>query len=224
MVSKALKKNVTSFYQNPESTISEEFKRIKVNIEFAAFENKSKTILITSPNKSEGKTMITAKLAITLSREGKKVLLIDSSIHNPTLHKVFKIKNNEGLTNVIAGQRKLKDTINQTMIDDLKILTVGQISYNIEKLYHSTSMDEVLTEAVKDFDFVLIDSSPVHEGNMTKIIANKCDGVIMVVRSHKTEDILAQEAKKVLEISKSKLIGIILNAKPRSMFKYFRNK
>ncbi|WP_230500653.1 CpsD/CapB family tyrosine-protein kinase [Sutcliffiella rhizosphaerae] len=197
----------------------EEVERIRLNVEFSSYENNSKVLIFTSPGYKEGKTTIVTQLAVALAENGQNVVLIDSDVKNPTLHKEFKIKNTMGLTNVLTGQKTAEETVNQTNIGRLKVLTSGPIPYNIEKIFKSSVLDELLAKLSKTFDYILIDSSPVLEGNDARIFASKCDGVIMVVRNGKTENQLVLEAKKALEIAKANLLGVILNAKPRGILK-----
>ncbi|SER99245.1 CpsD/CapB family tyrosine-protein kinase [Salipaludibacillus aurantiacus] len=223
MGNRALRKKVAYFCQNPDSVMSSKFKRIKLNVEFASQENNCKTLAVTSPGKGEGKSMVVSQLAVSFAREGKKVLLIDSAVNAPVIHHIFKMKNGKGLTNVLAGQVKLREVINQSSVDGLKIVTSGEVTYNAEKLYQSKVMNKLLAEAANEFDYVLLDTPGVHEGTFTKILAGKCDGSILVVRSNKTEDHAALDAKKALEIAKGNVIGVIMNAKPNSFSQLIKN-
>jgi capsular exopolysaccharide synthesis family protein len=216
---KLLKKSApASSNQPPPQSLIEEIERIRLNVEFSSFENKSKTLVFTSPSYKEGKTTIVTQLAMSLAENGNNVLLIDTDIKKPTLHKLFKIKNTAGLTNVLTGQKTVEETINQTNIGRLKVLTAGPIPYNTEKIFKSTILDQLLDQLSIMYDYILIDSSPALEGNDTRIFASKCDGVILVVKNGRTEASLALEAKKALEIAKANILGVVLNAKPKGLF------
>ncbi|WP_404445310.1 CpsD/CapB family tyrosine-protein kinase [Sutcliffiella horikoshii] len=206
--------------QTPQSLI-EEIERIRLNVEFSSFENKSKVIIFTSPGYKEGKTTIVTHLGAALAENGQNVLLIDTDIKKPTLHKVFKIKNTVGLTNVLTGQKTAEESINQTSIGRMKVLTAGPIPYSTEKVFKSTTLDELLKTLSTSFDYILVDSAPALQGNDTRIFASKCDGVIMVVKDGKTENAKAIEAKKALEIAKANLLGVVLNAKPKGLLSRF---
>src|SRR5690554_7546484 len=119
------KKNVLLLNSDIQSTFYEEFERIRLNIEFSSYENDSKVLLITSPNKKEGKTTIAANIAISLAMNGRKVLLVDGNIKNPMIHQLFKIKNTIGLTNFLIGQKEIFESINQSPLRRLKIMTAG---------------------------------------------------------------------------------------------------
>ena len=188
---------------------------IKMNIEFSALENQSRTLVITSPNYKEGKSTTTVNLAISMAQDKKKVLIIDADVRKPNIHLMFKIKNTMGLTNVLSGQVTMEETINQSEFGGLGVLTSGPIPLNPVALFHSQLMEQLLEKAREQYDFVLIDAPPVLEEQDTKIIARQSDGVILVVKNGKTEDLLALEAKNTLELSNAKLLGVILNAKKR---------
>lgn len=201
--------------QTPQ--LIEEIERIRLNLEFSSFENNSKVIIFTSPSYKEGKTTIVTHLGAALAENGQNVLLIDTDIKKPTLHKVFKIKNTVGLTNILTGQKNMEDSINQTNVSRLRVLTAGPKPYSTEKVFKSTTLDELLKKLSKSFDYILVDSAPALSGNDTRIFASKCDGVIMVVKDGKTETTRALEAKKALEIAKANLLGVVLNAKPKGL-------
>ncbi|MDX5475447.1 MAG: CpsD/CapB family tyrosine-protein kinase [Bacillaceae bacterium] len=200
----------------------EEYEKLKSNIEFSCFENKCKTIVFTSANEKEGTTTTVTHLATSLAESGYNVLIIDTNIKKPMIHKMFKIKNSFGLSNVLTGQKEFNEVINQTEISRLKVLSTGPVPYSSEKLFRSVTFDSLLKKLSYEFDFILIDTSPVLVGNEAKIISSKCDGVVLVVRCGKTEDFIVLEAKKSLEVAKANLLGVILNKKPLGWMKKIR--
>ncbi len=204
--------------KNLHSVVAEEYEMIRSNIEFASFENNCRSIMITSPGYGEGKSITTANLAISLAQDSKKVLIIDADIRRPSIHQIFKIKNTVGLTNVLIGQKKLEETLNQTEFGRIGVLTSGPIPTNTEKLLRSVLLEQLLEKAKELYDYVLVDVPPVLEENDTKIIASQCDGVILVVRNGKTEDYLAVEAKNSLEVAHAKILGVVLNSKRQGWF------
>ncbi|MBP3951527.1 CpsD/CapB family tyrosine-protein kinase [Bacillus suaedae] len=207
------RRNVNVVSDHFNAIITEEYNRIRTNIEFSSIENNCRSIAITSPTRGEGKSTTATNIAYSLAREGKKVLLIDASIKTPMLNMFFRIKNTFGLTNILAGQKLLEEVINQTETNRLHLLTSGPIPLNTEKLFKSMLMDKLMEEAKGKYDFVIIDTPGILEDPDTKILANRSDGVILVVRNRRTEDVLALEAKKALEIANAKFLGVILNGK-----------
>jgi capsular exopolysaccharide synthesis family protein len=200
---------VTSIY--PNSIVSEQFRMIQTNIKFSMAEQKSRSFLITSPNDGEGKSTTAANLAVSMAQQKEKVLLIDGNLRKPVLHSFFKTSNSIGLTDVLTGKVSFYEAIHHTNIGRLDLLSSGLVSYNPVELLDSHMMQELLKIAQKSYDVVLIDSNALLEVTDTKLLANQCDGVVLVIQNGKTKFEEAAEAKKVLEFAKAKLIGVVLN-------------
>jgi protein-tyrosine kinase len=198
---------------NPNSKISEQYRIIRTNFLSSINLYKSKTILITSPNREDGKSTTAANFAISLAQQGKKVLLIDADLRNSTLHISFKADNNYGLSSVLKGRTIIEETIVKTEIRGLDFLPSGPVPFNPAELLGSQAMELLIRKVKTNYDFVLFDTPAVLEVADTKIIANQCDGLILVIRSGKTKSEEAIEAKKFLENPSVKLLGVILNSK-----------
>jgi capsular exopolysaccharide synthesis family protein len=198
-------------YLNPESIVSEQYRSIQANINFVMEDKKSRTFLITSPNKGEGKSTVAANLAVSLAQQKVKVLLIDANLRNPSVHSIFEIQNTSGLTDILTGRTNLYDEIHHTEIGRLDILPSGTVPFNPAELLSSPIMKDILANSLRSYNVVLIDSHSVLELTDTKLLASQCDGVVLVIRSGKTIQGKAIEAKKVLEFSKAKIIGAIIN-------------
>lgn len=195
----------------PESKISEEFRKIRTNVHFVTNEQKHKIVLITSPNTGEGKSTTAANLAVSMSQQNEKVLLIDANLRKPSTHFIFNVTNSVGLTDVLTGKTTLNEAVIDSEIGNLEVLLSGKLPNNPAELLSSPMMKELLQEAAKEYDSVIIDSSSVLEVTDTKILASLCDGVLLVLYKGNTQLEKAAEAKKVLEFSKAKISGVILN-------------
>ncbi|MEH7444058.1 CpsD/CapB family tyrosine-protein kinase [Bacillus sp. JJ1122] len=197
-------------YSNPDSIISEQFRTLRTNVQFLTGGKKS-ILLLTSPSSGEGKSTAAANLAVSMAQQKEKVLLIDANLRDPDVHFIFKISNNKGLADVLAGRVDLEDTIYHTEIGNLAILTSGQLDSNPAELLGSESMQTFFQKALLDYDLIIIDSPPVLEVTDTKLLANKSDGVILVISEGRTGFEKAAEAKKALEFARAKIFGVILN-------------
>ena len=206
---------------NPRSPISEQYRTIRTNIEYSSVEGEIHSIVVTSAGPEEGKSTTVANLAVVFAQQGKKVLLIDADLRKPTIQYTFQVDNKYGLTNILMKQRTLAESIQHTDDDQLYILTCGPIPPNPAEILGSKTMEELLKEANEKFDIVLFDAPPVLAVTDAQILANKCDGTILVVASEKTENEQAIKAKELLESARGKLLGVVLNNKKQRNSDYY---
>ena len=206
---------------NPKSPISEQYRTIRTNIEFSAVDNLLKTIMVTSSGPGEGKSTTTNNLAVVFAQQGKKVLLVDSDLRKPTAQYTFQADNYVGLTNVLTKQETLSNAIQVTNQENLYLLTSGPIPPNPAELLGSRAMEQFLDEVEKAYDIVVFDSPPLLAVTDGQVLANKVDGVVMVVSSGKTETEAALKAKEALLSSKAKLLGVVLNNIKRTESQYY---
>ncbi len=106
-------------HQQPKSPISEQYRNIRTNIEFAAVDTNLHSLMVTSANPSEGKTTTTANMAVVFAQQGKKVLLIDADMRKPAMHQMFQVDNIFGLTNVLTHSERLEKCVQTTSVDNL---------------------------------------------------------------------------------------------------------
>ncbi|MGG3842898.1 CpsD/CapB family tyrosine-protein kinase [Anoxybacillus kestanbolensis] len=212
---------------NPKSPISEQYRTIRTNILFSVVDRPLRSLMVTSSAPAEGKTTTVSNLAVVFAQQGKKVLLVDADLRKPTVHYMFRKDNYIGLTNVLTKQAPFQAAVKETDVDNLFVLTSGPIPPNPAELLGSSAMEELLAEAYKQFDLVLFDTPPVLAVTDAQILANQCDGTILVVHSGKTEIEAAQKAKELLINAKGKLLGVVLNQKKQkesSYYYYYGNK
>ena len=206
----------------PHSMVSEQFRTLRTNIEFSSPDKEIRSITITSASPSEGKSTMAANLAIVFAQAGKKVLLIDADMRKPTMHYTFGISTYRGLSTVLTRQWRLESAVNKTRISGLDLLTCGPIPPNPAELLASQAMDSLLLEFKKKYDIVIVDSPPILSVTDGQILANKCDGSVLVLNSGKTDKEMALKAKATIIASNTKLIGVVLNnlAMPNNAYYY----
>lgn len=198
---------------NPKSPISEQYRTIRTNIQFSSIDKEIRSLIVTSPGPGEGKTTTIANLAVVFAQQGKTVLLIDADMRKPTVHYTFNLMNTIGLTNVLTRQMDLMEAVVQTDEKKLYVLPSGPIPPNPAELLGSKAMDEFLERVYEEFDVVLFDTPPILAVTDAQIMANRCDGTILVVSSGKTEIEQAIKAKEMLQAANARILGVVLNNK-----------
>lgn len=196
---------------NPNSPISEQYRTIRTNLQFASVDKELGSILVTSAAPSEGKSLTVANLAVVYAQQGKKILLIDADLRKPTVHYTFRLDNLTGLSTVLVGEEEFTEVIQDSDVENLSVLTSGPIPPNPSELLGSKRMEQFLEDASQFYDFIIIDSPPVLAVADAQILANVVDGSLLVVRSGQTEYEAAEKAKEALERTTSKLLGAVLN-------------
>jgi capsular exopolysaccharide synthesis family protein len=206
---------------DPKSPISEQYRTIRTNIQFSSVDREIRSILVTSSGQSEGKSITVANLAVTFAQQGKKVLLVDADLRKPTIHHLFNEANIYGFTNVLTRQMSLECAVKAVEVANLFVLTSGPIPPNPAELLSSKAMEQFFAQANDQYDVVLFDTPPVIAVTDAQILANKCDGTILVVYSGKTEKELAVKANELLQSAKGKLLGVVLNHKEMKDSNYY---
>lgn len=196
----------------PKSKVSEQYRRIRSSIQFSSSKQaKSHIIAITSPSSKEGKSTTAANLAIVFAQQQHKVLLIDGDMRKPSCHYQFNVSNEVGLTNVLLETHELSDVTFVTTIPNLHLLPSGPIPHHPAELLSMKQMDRILQELRKRYDYIFIDTSPVLDVTDPQIIAEKCDGVVLVTMSGETKIEKAKKAKNLLKKARGNLLGVIIN-------------
>jgi len=198
-------------YNNPKSPISEVFRTLRTNLKFASFDKSIKTIVFTSAGPDEGKSTVVANLAVTLCNTGSKVLLVEGDLRNPTVHKMFSLENEKGLTNILVGDGGYKECLQPSRFERLDIITSGPKPPNPAELLGSNRMKSILDELKNDYDYVLIDAPPVVIVTDAALLASICDGVILIIGSGEAVIEAAVKARDLLVNVKANIIGTVLN-------------
>jgi len=198
---------------NPRSPISEQYRTIRTNIQFAAVDRDIQVIMVTSSIPGEGKSTSAANLAVVFAQQGKNVLLIDADLRKPTMHYTFNVTNTFGLTNVLTRRMDLSEAVEKTEVENLDILSSGPIPPNPAELLGSKAMDELLKQLRTEYSTIIIDTPPLMAVADAQILASKCDGSILVINSGKTVIDNVLKSKEKLTSSSARILGTILNNK-----------
>lgn len=210
--------NIQSLKKVPFS-VSEAYKTIRTNLISVLKKQNSKIAVISSPNASEGKSTTSINVAISLSQINKKVLLIDADVHRPSIHNKLRMKNDDGLMNVINGVTAFSEAVKHYN-SNLDILTTGPIPQNATEVFSDVSFDALLDELKEEYDYIIIDTPPINLLSDSLVIAEKCGGIVLVVRSGITKHEALRRAVSSAKQLDINIIGIILNGSDYSKNKY----
>lgn len=199
-----------------KSYIYEAYRSLQLNFSFLNPDKKLKTILITSAAPGEGKTLTSLNIAQLYARAGTKTLIIDCDLHRPMVHQALKLKQEPGLTNILIDKTAQVQSFvqifeNESLHDNLAVLTCGALPPNPSELLSSKRMDELLKKVQDLYDLIVLDAPPIISVNDSIILGLKADGVLLVLRSGKINREAAQKAKKILENSRINIAGALLN-------------
>ncbi|MBP1934971.1 CpsD/CapB family tyrosine-protein kinase [Ammoniphilus resinae] len=206
---------------NPKSPISESYRTLRTNIQFASVDQELKTVMVTSTGPSEGKSTTVANLAVVTAQGEKRTLLVDSDLRKPTVHHTFQLVNRKGLTTFLTGQDTLQEVAQETDNPYLHVVTSGPIPPNPAELLGSKAMARFIQEASLAYDQIFFDTPPVIAVTDAQILASKVSGVILVVNSGVTNKDVALKAKTLLTNVKANLLGVVLNNKKMQGDSYY---
>jgi capsular exopolysaccharide synthesis family protein len=196
---------------NPRSPISEAYRQLRTNIQFYSLDRPIHTLLVTSASPEEGKSTTIANLAVTFAEAGREVLLIDCDLRRPSLHRMFGLSNQSGLTAAIREERALAEVLLPTGIPNLRLLPSGPLPPNPSELLGSQRMDRVV-ETLRDFaDVLLFDAPPTIAVTDAVVLGAKMDGVLLVVSANRTKRDHAIRARRLLEKVNAKVLGVVMN-------------
>ncbi|QHT48031.1 CpsD/CapB family tyrosine-protein kinase [Bacillus sp. SB49] len=198
-------------HDNPKSPIAEQFRTIRTNLQYTSVDQDVSTMVVTSANPSEGKSVTAANVAVVFAQQGKRTLLVDADLRKPTIHYTFRVSNTEGLSNYLIGAQKLGNIVHQTDLSKLDVLTCGPIPPNPSELLGSNKMEAFIEEAKGMYDMIIFDTPPVHAVTDSQVLANFVDGVVLVVRSKQTEKESILKAKDQLVQAQANILGVVLN-------------
>jgi capsular exopolysaccharide synthesis family protein len=198
-------------FGRPKSMLSEAYRNIRTSLLLSFSEKPPKKIVITSPNPSEGKTTTAINTAIALSQTGAQVLVIDSDMRKPRIHKIFAVENGAGLSSFLSGQGELDSIVKKTNVPNLYYIPAGPIPPNPSELLGSNLFKNMMESLEERFDHIVLDSPPVLGFADSIILSTLVDGVILVVLGGKTPRETLQRAKEVLHQVNAKILGVVIN-------------
>ncbi len=201
--------------------ISEAYKSIRTNIVFSLIKKECKTIVFTSANPAEGKSTISVNIAISLAQTEAKVLLIDADLRRPTVYRFLGLSNTPGITNLLSGMNTMEEIVHKTAYKNLDVICAGSIAPNPAEMLASDAFSELLTDLQEQYDYILIDSTPINVVSDALLVAKQSDGVVLVVREKSCKYNHIDAALKKLQMSQAKVLGLVLNGTSPGKHTYY---
>ena len=207
---------------NPFAPEAEAYHTLRTNLLFSGFDKPLRSLLITSPLSESGKTTTVSNLAVTIARTGAKVLLLDSDLRRPRLHRVFNVSNSHGLTSLMVDETMLLfKLIQKTDVKNLYLLTSGPIPPNPSEMLTSRKFQEIIAMLKENYDFLLLDSPPVLAVSDAALLSRYVDGTLLVIDFGRVPKDLAKKAKEQLDNVKARMVGVLLNKVPSNGHDYY---
>jgi len=195
----------------PKSSFTESYRLIRTALLLSSANPEMKAIVVSSPLPSEGKSATIGNLAVTIAQAEKRVLVVDSDLRKPRQHRIFGVKNLDGLTNYLTVGVELKDLIKSTRVPNLFLINSGPVPPNPTELLGSEKMGKLVKELRQYFQYILFDSAPLLVVTDALALAPHTDGLILVVWGGKTPRESLRKAREQLDLMKIKPLGVIIN-------------
>ncbi|MGI9050742.1 MAG: CpsD/CapB family tyrosine-protein kinase [Rubrobacteraceae bacterium] len=196
---------------DPSSSASEAYRTLRTNLMYALIDTPPRVMLVTSPGPTEGKSTTCANLGVTLAQAEKRTLIVDCDLRKPTLHKVFGLRNFQGVVNVMAGEQSLREAQQEVLPNNLKVLTVGTIPPNPAELLGSKRFADFMSLARREFEYVLIDAPPIQLVSDAAILATQADGTLIVLDAQRTRKSGLRQAVRSLDTVGANILGTVMN-------------
>jgi len=195
-----------------ESPIATEMRRLYSNIRHIHGKNTLRSFLVTSAHRGEGKSTVASHLALTVARfRGKKCLIVDADLRRPKLHQIFDVPREPGLIDCLEGEIDPLDTVQDTPVENLKVIPAGRGVSSPAHLFEGDVLSEIFEKIKFYYDIVIVDSAPVIPVSDPMLIASAMDGVILVILAGMTPRSVVVRAKNILLDAESNLLGVVIN-------------
>ena len=210
---------------NPKHSTSEAIRILRTNLQFSLIDNSENVIMITSSMPGEGKSYISANLACAFGMTNYKVLLIDCDLRKGRQHKLFELKKDKGLSNLLLDDIKnYKKYINKTEVNNLYVLPSGIVPPNPSEILGSGKCKDLMDILKKEYDIIILDCPPLNIVTDSLVLTKLANEAIIVSAYKKTPMDLIMDSKKALEAANIKIAGIVINQMERKNKKYYYNK
>jgi tyrosine-protein kinase Etk/Wzc len=207
------------------SHAAESYRALRSTIGFASIDTPLRRLLVTSSSKGEGKSVTSVNLATAMAMDGKRVILVDADLRRPNIHRLIQLPLAPGLSEVLVGMKSLDEAIQPTEVENLRVVCAGPIPPNPAELLNSRAFDVLLEQLEERADIVIFDSPPCIPVTDPLIIANRMDGVVLVLQVGQTRKAAVRHAQELLERAHARVIGVVFNRvhQRKSGYYYYYN-
>jgi capsular exopolysaccharide synthesis family protein len=198
---------------NPGGSEAEEFRRIRTNIAFLSpnEQDHGHLLIISSTEPAEGKTNTSVNTAAAIAEEGKTVLLIDADLRHPSVARFLGIEGHVGLSHVLSGQASPRDVVQKYWKPNFHVLPAGKRPGNASILLNSDMMREMVEQALRQYDYVIIDTAPLSVANDAYVFGKMADGIVLVVGKGVAEKKDLRETVQALNTAEVPILGFVFN-------------
>ena len=198
--------------EGDESPHAEAYRVLRTNILFAGRKSETQTTFsVVSGGAGEGKTTTMFNLAVVFAQQGDRVLVVDSDLRRPSMHRFFKLSNNIGLTNYLLGQATIEEVIQTTELPSLHFIPSGKLPSSSMGILSSAKMKEFVAEMKSRYDYVFLDAPPIMGVSDASVLASMVDMCVLVVQYRKYPQLMTQRAKDMVTKVGGELVGVVLN-------------
>jgi polysaccharide biosynthesis transport protein len=197
--------------EGPESPHAEAYRVLRTNVLFSRKDPAMNSLTVVSGGAGEGKSTTIFNLATVFAQNGQRVLIVDSDLRRPSLHKLMNVSNSLGLTNYLLNQNTLEEVIQTTTLPNLHFLASGKLPSSSLGILNSVQMKEFIAEAKRRYDFVFFDSPPIMGVSDASILASEVDLSLLVIQYRKYPQAMTLRAKQMVEKVGGHLLGVVLN-------------
>ena len=201
--------------RQPRSSTAEAFRMLRTNLQFSSIDRPVRTLMITSASPQEGKSLMSANIAIAMAQTGKRVVLVDADLRRPTQHGLFELRNTLGLTTILLDPMlRLDDVLQNTSVDNLRVITSGPIPPNPSEILGSKRMGTLIEALQEQADIIIFDSPPIMAAADAPVLATHLDGVLLVIAYGRTRRAVARRSREALSAVGATVLGVVLNWLP----------
>lgn len=201
-------------FETDNSAIAESFRKLRTNLQFLSVDNPPRVIVVSSSLPNEGKSTTALNIALALAEGDQNVVLVDGDLRRPMLHKYLDLIGSVGFSTVLSGGTALSDALQKTRFPGLTVLTSGAIPPNPSELLGSQTTKKLLSELRAQFDYVIVDSTPLLAVTDAAVVAAGSDGALVVARFGRTKHDLLAHAVETIESVGAPVLGAVFNMMP----------